>query len=86
MTSFDVLGEVESQAAVLLRDRVAEQAKLRRGRPQVGGDLVGLHDLGLARHGPEADEVAGDAEDLERSPPLLTWEAVTCEVGVIALT
>ena len=45
-----VLREVQAEPAVLLGDRVAEQAHLRRLRPQVVRHGVGVGDLALPRH------------------------------------
>ena len=60
----DVLDEVEAEAAPLLRDREAEEAESGRGRPQVGGQGIGRHDLVLPGHDPGPDELAGRAQDL----------------------
>ena len=52
----DVLPQVQPETAPFRRDRVAEQAHLRRGSPQVVRDAVRGHDLVLPRHDVVADE------------------------------
>ena len=70
----DVLDQVETQAAPLLGDRVAEQAHLRGLLAQVVRDRVGGHDLQLARDHPGADEVGDLLQDV--------GEDVVGDVGV----
>jgi hypothetical protein len=51
-----VLGQREAQSAVLGRERIPEQAHVRRGLADVGRDRVGVLDLVLARDDLVADE------------------------------
>ena len=61
---FDVLGQVQAEAAPLLRDRIAEQPHLLGLLAQVVGYPVVGQDLLLARHDGGADEVTSLGQDL----------------------
>ena len=74
----DVLGEVQSEAAPLLRDRVAEQAHLLGLLAQIVGHPVVGENLLLARDDRGADEVAGLGQDL--------LEVLVADFGVVIAT
>ena len=60
----DILGDVETESAPLLRDRITEQAHLPGLLAQVVGDPVVGENLLFARNDGGADEVAGLGQDL----------------------
>ena len=59
----DLLLHGEPHAAVLFRDRHSEQAEFLHLLDQVGGDLVGLGDLGLEGNQTFPDEAGNRTEE-----------------------
>lgn len=64
LRQFDVLRQVEAEAAPLLRNRVAEQSDLLGGRDQISGNRVVVGDLPFPRYHPGPDELVNSVLDL----------------------